>query len=238
VDPANGADMTIILAFILSVVALSFWWLLRQGVMSKPWLETGLIAEGSVKPAFPVERVGLGIFLVVVGSLFALFGSAFVMRMEFEGWSSLTLPTAVWLNTLLLFLASLCFHLGKRSARKGDLPTVRREMAVGGLATLGFLIGQLLVWRALQVTGNGLTSGPAASFFYLLSGLHGLHILGGILALGALLSRSRTDPHRIELRVGLCAAYWDFLLIVWIGLLLLFMGWANQLLDICRAILT
>jgi cytochrome c oxidase subunit 3 len=230
--------MTIILIFILSIIALSFWWLLRQGVMSKPWLETGAIAEVAPKAPFPVERAGLGIFLVVVGSLFALLGSAFVMRMDLETWSSLTLPGAVWLNTLLLLLASAFLHLGKRSALRGDLLGVRRDMTAAGLATFGFLIGQLLVWRTLQVMGDGLASGPAASFFYLLSGLHGLHILGGIAALGAVLAHSRTDPSRIKLRVGLCTAYWDFLLIAWLGLLLLFMGWANQLLDICRAILT
>lgn len=230
--------MTIILAFIVSVVALSFWWLLRQGVMSKPWLETGVIGEMATKPEFSVERVGLGIFLVVIGSLFALFGSAFVMRMDLETWSSLTLPRAVWFNTVLLFLASVLFHLAKRSALRGDAPGVRRDMMAGGLVTLGFLIGQVLAWRVLQVAGDGLTSGPAASFFYLLSGLHGLHILGGIVALGVVLARSGADPDRIKLRAGLCAAYWDFLLIVWIGVLILFTGWANQLLDICRSVLT
>ncbi|SEM02758.1 cytochrome c oxidase subunit 3 [Roseovarius azorensis] len=237
-DTAKGAGMTVILVFILSIIALSFWWLLRQGVMSKPWLETGAIADVAPKAPFPVERVGLGIFLVVVGSLFALFGSAFVMRMDLETWSSLTLPGAVWLNTSLLLLASVFFHLGKRSALRGDLSGARRDMTGAGLATLGFLIGQLLVWRMLQTGGDGLTSGPAASFFYLLSGLHGLHILGGIVALGAVLAQNGIDPRRIRLRVGLCAAYWDFLLIVWLGLLILFMGWANRLIDICRTILT
>lgn len=230
--------MTIILAFILSVVALSFWWLLRQGVMTKPWLQTGLVEDIVIGPVFPIERVGLGIFLVVVGALFALFGSAFVMRMDLEIWAQLSLPWAVWVNTLLLVLASVLFHRGKRAAALGDLRSLRRCMASGGLLTLGFLVGQLLVWDALQGTGDGLTSGPAASFFYLLSGLHGLHILGGIVALGVVMARPDPPPARLTLNTGLCTTYWDFLLVVWLGLLLLFIGWANQLLDICRTILT
>lgn len=230
--------MTIILVFIISVIALSFWWLLRQGVMTRPWLETGEVGEASIKPAFPVERAGLVVLLVVIGSLFALFGSAFVMRIDLEPWSLLTLPWSVWANTVLLLLACVFFHLAKRSATRGDLSGVRRDMIGAGLATSGFLGGQVLVWRMLQGAGDGLASGPAASFFYLLSGLHGLHILGGIAALAMVLARGGTDLRRIRLWVGLCAAYWDFLLIIWLGLLILFMGWANRFVDICRSILT
>ncbi|WP_299212080.1 hypothetical protein [uncultured Tateyamaria sp.] len=232
---ANGTNMTVILAFLVTIIALAFWWLLQQGVMSKPWLETGPMEEAAGRSGFPVERLGLGVFLVVIGSLFALFSSAFIMRMDLEIWPSLTLPPVVWINTALLVVASIFLRL---ATRRSDTRRLTRDTTIAGLATGGFLVGQLLAWRELQVVGDGLTSGPAASFFYMLSGLHGLHILGGILALGVLIARSGGDPDRTKLNVGLCATYWDFLLVVWIGLLLLFMGWANQLLDICRTILT
>ena len=71
----------------------------------------------------------------------------------------------------------------------------------------------------------------------MLSGLHGLHILGGLGALALVLARGG-DARRLKAGMALCAAYWDFLLIVWLGLLVLFLGWANQLVDICRAVLT
>lgn len=227
--------MTVILAFLVTVIALAFWWLLREGIMSKPWLETGTVVETAGLPPFPVQRVGLGVFLVVIGSLFALFGSAFVMRMDLEFWSALTLPPIVWFNTALLVVASVFL---RRAAWRGEGRGLRRDTAIAGLATVAFVIGQLAAWRELHLMGNGLTSGPAASFFYMLSGLHSLHILGGIVALGVLMARREHDPDQIKLNTGLCAAYWDFLLVVWIGLLLLFMGWANQLLDICRSVLT
>jgi cytochrome c oxidase subunit III len=106
------------------------------------------------------------------------------------------------------------------------------------MATSGFLIGQLLAWRELTMAGDGLATGPAASFFYLLSGLHGLHIVGGLAALGLVVARGAVGTHRLTLSTGLCVVYWDFLLVVWVGLLVLFMGWANQFVDICRGILT
>ena len=239
---APGACMTVILLFIVSVIAVALWWLLQQGLMSKPWLETGTFPGLQAGPGASVQQAGLGIFLVVIGGLFALFGSAFVMRMDGEIWRSLTLPPVVWVNTMQLILASLFLHLASRNARRGNWPGLRRDMTIGALATAGFLIGQLLAWRELTQGGDGLTTGPAASFFYMLSGLHGLHILGGLGALGLVMMRSGTSPRaatlNIGLNIGLCAVYWDFLLIVWAGLIILFMGWANQFVDICRSILT
>lgn len=230
--------MTVILLFILSVIAVALWWLLRQGMMSKPWLQTGPAPALAMGPGQSTERVGLGIFLVVIGGLFALFGSAFVMRMETEAWSSLTLPPIIWANTVLLILASLCLHMAVSAARRGDRQGLRRAATIAALATTGFLLGQLLAWRALTMGGDGLTTGPAASFFYMLSGLHGLHILGGLGALGLVATQSGADLDRLKPGLGLCVTYWDFLLIVWAGLLVLFLGWANQFADLCRALIT
>ena len=106
------------------------------------------------------------------------------------------------------------------------------------MVTTGFLFGQLLAWRALTMGGDGLTTSPGASFFYMLSGLHGLHILGGLGALGLVATQSGADLDRLKPGLGLCATYWDFLLIVWAGLLVLFLGWANQFADLCRALVT
>lgn len=230
--------MTVILAFIVAVIAFALWWLVQQGVMSKPWLETGPAPAMGPRPGQQTERVGLGVFFVVIGGLFALFGSAFVMRMDGGAWSSLSLPPIVATNTAQLFLASLFLRLALASARRDDLPGLRRALAVGTLATVAFLIGQLLAWRELSLSGNGLATGPAASFFYMLSGLHGLHILGGLAALGLVTLRGGADLGRLRLHIGLCSAYWDFLLVVWLGLLVLFLDWANRLVDICRSVLT
>lgn len=231
--------MSVILVFLVALIAVAFWWLLRQGVMSKPWLETGASpAAETPRGGRSIERVGLGIFLAVVGFLFALFGSAFVMRMDEEAWWSFALPSIVWVNTAQLVFASIFLHMASASARRGDRSGLQRDMAVAAMATSGFLVGQLLAWRDLTMSGGGLASAPAASFFYLLSGLHGLHIVGGLVALGLVMSRRGSEMSQLRASTGLCAAYWDFMLIVWLGLLALFMGWTNNLVDICRGALT
>ncbi|MHA6344211.1 cytochrome c oxidase subunit 3 [Roseivivax sp. CAU 1761] len=228
--------MTVILILIVGVVAVATLWLLRQGVMTKPWLETGMPEGADV--ALPTGRVGLGILMVVLGALFALFGSAFVMRMDLEAWSTFTLPRIVWLNVVPLVLASAFLHRAARTAAANDRPATRQAVTIAALATAAFLVGQLASWRDLTTAGEGLVASPAASFFYLLSGLHGLHVLGGIAALALVLAGSRGTLRRRRTGIGLCATYWDFLLLVWCGLLVLFLGWANQLAALCRGLVS
>lgn len=224
--------MSIILAFLASVAAMALWWLVRQGVTSKPWLEAGP-PSAQAAPFRSTERVGLGIFLAVVGCLFALLGSAFVMRMDVEAWPSPSLPPIIWANTVQLVLASLFLHMAAASAQRGDRVGLRRDTTLATLATVGFLAGQVLAWRELDLQG-GITPSTAAGFFYLLSGLHALHILGGLGALGLVTWRHETDGRRL----WLCVAYWDFLLVVWLGLLVLLMGWTNRFMELCRSVLT
>ena len=77
-----------------------------------------------------------------------------------------------------------------------------------------------------------MTTGPAASFFYLLSGLHGLHIVAGVGVLALIATQTHTDPQRFARRTRQCATYWDFLAFIWLGLLALFMGLANHMFDV------
>ncbi|MFD2741652.1 hypothetical protein ACFSUD_18995 [Sulfitobacter aestuarii] len=226
--------MSIILIFILAVLAICGHYLLRQGVMGKPWLETG-IAPPAPPPrdAVPGAGIWLAVVLAIIGCVFALFGSAFVMRMELADWRFFTMPPLVWLNTLMLIGASLMLHNATHQ------PSAAQTWLTGALlATFGFMIGQLLVWFLLMDAGYRLTTGPAASFFYLLSGLHGLHILGGMAALALVAEPKDAGPQEKSRRLRYCAIYWDFLLLVWLGLLVLFLGWANRIIDICAAVLT
>ena len=123
----------------------------------------------------------------------------------------------------------------------GQLDTVRLGLVTGGLTALAFLVGQLMAWRELTADGYFLTGNPANSFFYLITGMHGLHILGGLVGAGpddrqGLDAAHRAD--RLRLSVELCAMYWHFLLFVWLAVFVLLAGWADDFIDICRQLLT
>jgi cytochrome c oxidase subunit 3 len=97
----------------------------------------------------------------------------------------------------------------------------------GGSFAFAFLVGQLLAWQQLVDLGYFAASNPANGFFYLVTSLHGLHLLGGLVAWGRTAEKvwsGGVAPVKIRLSVELCAAYWHFLLVVWLVLfaLLLF----------------
>lgn len=232
--------MSVILVFLLVIAGISFWWLSQQGLMSKPWLEQGAPLPGPEDTGIPTAKLGLAVFLAVVGCLFALFASAYFMRMALSDWQSPPVPRLLWINTGVLVLSSVALQCAVSAVRKGQIGTVRLALVTGGLTALVFLVGQVLAWRELSAEGFLVASNPADSFFYLLTGMHGLHILGGLIALAATTGRAfawdRSD--RLRTSVELCAMYWHFLLLVWIGLFALLAGWANDFIEICRQLLT
>jgi cytochrome c oxidase subunit 3 len=214
--------MTIGLVLLSLLMAIIVSWLFRQTVHVQPWQAQALVPEarGGAAPP-PAARMALWVFLAVATSLFALFASAYAMRLgSLADWSPLPRPRLLVLNTALLVGASLAMEWTVHAARRADLGSVQRRLWVSGLLTLGFLAGQLMVWKQLNDAGFFLTTSAAAAFFYLLTAAHGLHVLGGLVAWGRAAARTRrgSDPAAIRLVVELCATYWHYLLAVWVVL--------------------
>lgn len=220
--------MAVTVVFLATVMAIAAWWLARQRLTAKPWLEEGPAGEhpGTGALPLPAAKVGLGVFLAVVGSLFALFVSAYSMRMHMGDWRPLAPPKLLWLNTGMLLLGSGALQAALLAARRDRMESARAGLLAGGLATMAFLVGQLMAWRQLAASGQFLADSPAVAFFYLITAAHGLHLLGGIVALGRAYAKAWREPDagQIRLSVELCATYWHFLLLVWLilfGLLFL-----------------
>jgi len=237
--------MSTIVLFLLGILSAAGWWLWRQGLASKPWLHVGVLAgaPGANAPAIPTAKIGLGVFLAVAGCLFALFVSAYSMRMQMVDWWPMPVPGIVWLNTGILVLSSVALTWAKASCRHGDVDRTRTGLLAAFLLTLAFIAGQVAAWRQLGAAGYTLASNPANSFFYLITGAHGLHVLGGLVALGRTAEAAWPRPSAraspdLLLRIDLCGIYWHFLLAVWLILLALLAGWAGEFMIICRQLLT
>jgi cytochrome c oxidase subunit 3 len=111
------------------------------------------------------------------------------------------------------------------AAKRGDRNGVKSALLAGGVLTFAFLAAQLLAWQQLGDAGYYLTTNPANGFFYLLTAVHGVHVLGGLVAWTRTTSKVMhgAAAASVRLSVELCAIYWHFLLIVWLvlfGLLL------------------
>jgi cytochrome c oxidase subunit III len=220
--------VSITLLFLAVVAAIVVWWFRHNRLTAKPWLEEGPIGDfpASGASSLPAAKIGLGVFLAVVGSLFALFISAYFMRMHMADWRPVPLPKLLWLNTAVLILSSIALQSAQVAASRGQMEGVRSGLLVGGVSALAFLAGQLLAWQELISAGYFLAINPANAFFYLITAVHGLHLLGGLVALGRTTGKvwRGADGGHVRLSVELCALYWHFLLFVWLvlfGVLLL-----------------
>jgi len=231
-----------IILFMAGLAAIAGWWLSRQRLTAKPWLEQGVTVdlreEGPSSP--PAAKIGLGVFLAVVGSLFALFISAYSMRMTMVDWRALPIPRLLWFNTAVLVLSSVALQAAQFAARRNDMNGVIVGLCAGGASAVTFLVGQLLAWRELSIAGYFLASNPANSFFYLITAVHGLHLMGGLVALARTTAKvwHGAPVTEVRLSVELCAIYWHFLLLVWLVLLGLLTGWTDNVIDICRQLLS
>ena len=192
---------------------------------TKPWVaERGYVSD-SHGFRLPTARVFLSVFLGVVTAIFGLLTAAYFIRMTYADWQSLPVPALLWLNTAILILSSVALQWARTSARHQQADRVRRGLLAGGALAFAFLVGQFLVWQQLGSLGYFVDTNPSNSFFYLITGLHGLHLLGGLVAwLRASLRLWRgAETDKIRMSVELCAVYWHFLLLVWLvmfGLLL------------------
>ena len=158
------------------------------------------LAENGVDRA-QAASIALWFFIGVACSLFGLFFAAYVMRLESAQGFPLDLPWQFKLSTALLVAGSLALRGRGRVA-----------LLLAGLCSLAFVLVQLWAWAALAANQVLPAGNPAASFLYLLTAMHGLHVLGG---LGGWVFAWRGGE---AWRVRLCARYWDFLLLLWLGL--------------------
>jgi cytochrome c oxidase subunit 3 len=214
--------MIVALLFFAGLMGIAAWWLARHGLAERPWLQTQPAAEltAAGTPSIPLAKVGLGLFLAVAGLLLSLIVSAYVIRMDMADWRPLPQPRLLWANTTVLVASSIALQWAAVAARRGDRGGVQDGLLAGGLTALLFLCGQLLVWRQLLAAGYRPSTNPADAFFYLITAAHGLHVLGGLAALGragAKFGRGVALP-KLRLGVELCATYWHFLLLAWLCL--------------------
>lgn len=193
-------------------------------------------------------RLGLIVALVGIVMIFVSYSSAYIVRQGLptldprtgtlvRDWLPLRLPNFLLVNTLVLLISTITMELARRQSAREAAATVgvsvpasthsRPEgmpwLALTTILGLAFLAGQWLVWTQLSASGFYLATSPSSSFFYLLTGLHGIHLLGGVVALlaasaAALLHKSAATR---GVMVDISAWYWHFLTFLWLYVLCL-----------------
>ena len=198
----------------------SFFSLISQ----KPWEASQSILDNEHNgKTLAISKAKLGVRTVMVVStvIFSLFVVSYSDRMLIHDWKSLSEPWLLWVNTLILILTSIIFHRTKVLADKNEFEKTKNSLFVVGFLTFAFITGQLLVWQYFINLGQYASSNPANAFFYVLTALHALHVLGGLYFWAKTTTQLFKDNYnilKIKQNVELCAIYWHFLLVVWLVL--------------------
>jgi len=199
-----------------------------QKLTAKPWLADSNTPETAhdVHAPLPSAKLALRLLLAVVTVLFLLSIITYFSRSQYSDWQPLTgetwLPLSnlwpLWLNTVLLLISSLAFESARFCILKNKPRKALASFMLGGFFAIAFLAGQLWVWQQFMGWGYTVASNPANSFFYLLTGLHGLHLAGGLIAWGIISARVLHGKPISQLRLNLelCATYWHYLLAIWL----------------------
>jgi cytochrome c oxidase subunit 3 len=185
----------------------------------KSWATQGVVGEINDRSlgSDSTAKTGLSFFLAVLTSMFFLFVMGYRFRMAEADWQPIADPAILWLNTAVLILAGFVMQRARNAAQQGLVDKVRSNLTTAGLLTIVFLVGQYLAWQQLSAAGYYVYANPAAAFFVLLTALHALHLMGGLLVWGRAVVRTwqGMEITRIKLSIELCTTYWHYLLLVW-----------------------
>ncbi len=178
-------------------------------------------------PAGEPTRTGIWVALSAIAMMFAALTSALYVR---EGsatdWHHIVLPSIIWFNTLALIASSIslevarrrvgAFMRGQANSRSGPTFWLNVTMFLG----LVFVVGQYFAWLKLRSQGLYLPTNPNSSFFYVFTGVHVVHVLGGLGGLTRVMVRFRSTARPLR-RSTLDATsyYWHFMGMLWVYLL-------------------
>ena len=165
----------------------------------------------------------VGISAIIM--MFAGLTSAYIVKRDQPGWTSFTTPVAFYYSTVVMLISSVTIFLAGKSFKERRM--VRYRKLVGATTILGlvFILLQILGFRHLWATGTTFHGSGAGQFLYIIAGLHGLHVLGGVIATFTLWLRAGNTRIRSYnmVPVDVVSTYWHFVDLLWLYLFIFFL---------------
>ena len=172
------------------------------------------------------------LLLVVTMTFGGLIGAyVVVFTNNVAEWKPFQLPIQVWISTVIIIISSFTYHIAQRAVEANDHQKLRKYLIITTVLGAAFISSQILAWMALVGRGLYMSGNPYAGFFYILTGIHAAHVLGGVIALGAIILRTATPTEygpELEYRRNLARSvgwYWHFMGFIWIVLFILLGFW-------------
>ncbi len=160
------------------------------------------------------------LFIVSIVMIFAALTSAYVVRKAEGNWLEFNLPDMFYSTSVIILLSSITMHLAYTYIRKDLFSRAKWMMAITIILGIIFCYGQFIAWGELVQNDVYFVGNPSGSFVYVFSGLHGLHIVSGIVFLIiVLINIVRSKIHSKNLsQMEMCVTFWHFLDGLWLYL--------------------
>jgi cytochrome c oxidase subunit 3 len=186
--------------------------------------EIKIVEEAKQPLAMHPKKFGLWIFMVSVVMVFGAFTSAYIVRQAEGNWLDFDLPPMFWLTTIIILISSGTMQWAYISAKRDKIEMTKIAMAITTILGVAFLIGQFMGWSQLVSQGIHLvgrdSSAVSGSFLFIISGVHGAHVISGVIFLAVVLAAVfKFKVHSKSLaQIEMCATYWHFLDGLWLYL--------------------
>lgn len=169
------------------------------------------------------KKLALWVALMSLVMMFTALTSAYVVRRAAGNWLEFDIPSLFYVNTLVIIASSITLHAAYVAFKREAKLAFQALLSVSFVLGIAFVVMQFLGWEQLAAEGVELTLNPSGDFIYAISGLHALHVIGGITVLAvalvfAFLKGTEHSPAR-QLRLELTLTYWHFVDVLWIYLI-------------------
>jgi cytochrome c oxidase subunit 3 len=171
------------------------------------------------------KKFTMWVAIASITMMFAGLTSAYVVKRSQPSWTTFEMPVIFWYSTLVILISSVTMHLSLKAFRERERVKYRQLITVTAILGLVFLVMQIIGFKQVWSTGIQFAGAGGGQFMYIIAGLHGLHVLGGVVALvilffNAFSTRIRNyDPVPVEVM----STYWHFVDLLWIYLMVFFM---------------
>ncbi len=171
------------------------------------------------------NKFTMWVAIASITMMFAGLTSAYIVKRSMTSWTTFEMPVVFWYSTVVMLLSSITIYLALKAFREKERVKYRQLITVTAVLGLIFVILQYLGFREIWSTGIHFSGSGGGQFLYIIAGLHGLHVLGGVIALIVLFFKAFSvkfrnyDPVPVEVM----STYWHFVDLLWIYLMVFFM---------------
>jgi len=166
------------------------------------------------------KKFALWLFLVTIVMIFAALTSAYIVRQSEGNWLEYDLPTIFWFTSGIVVVSSICLQYAYSAAKRDNLSGLRVGISLAVLFGIAFLLGQWYSWVALVDENVFFVGNPSGSFLYVITGLHAVHLISGVIFLIiVLISTYRYKVHSKSMdTLEMATTFWHFLAALWLYL--------------------